>query len=552
MENISKNFVIGIGGTGMRCLESFTHMCAMGLFDGQEFNVLTLDTDYQNGNKARTERLIELYNSIKKTPEEESGHANMDTFFSAKLNLFKCVADYSGNKDQGSPGRNLKDISKLQDGKDSQVLADLFLSRRVQVFDLAHGYRAQTHLGSYLMYHAILDIAARLGEGKNVKEQDEDFGRFLDLLMRAGENAKVFVFGSVFGGTGASSIPVIPRALKDAIPLKIKNGALHDETKFGSTLLTEYFEFKPPTEEDRSTQEDAIIADASFFTLNSQAALSFYDSDPTVKKSYKKMYHIGWPMDAIDYSKDTNESKTITGGKNQKNDCHLVDLLSATAAWDFFNNSDDLSNTDFNMYFKSLKIANNNIDIHFNDVLGDGKNAQLFTKKFNSFYRFMHLVLSVANGATGSNDGVKAFLSVMKAGKIDKYDSITDDFTKKLNQFLREFGYSLDSQNGFKKGWIYQIKNSFNGKFVLDNSSFVMNPKSLGGRFNFGKLYPDDHELNWKDGSVFGEKKGSDWSNDVVEEIKKVSPSPETQILNNTEETFIAHIYTALTSIKNN
>ena len=23
-----KNFIIGVGGTGMRCLETFTHMCA--------------------------------------------------------------------------------------------------------------------------------------------------------------------------------------------------------------------------------------------------------------------------------------------------------------------------------------------------------------------------------------------------------------------------------------------------------------------------------------------------------------------------------------------
>ena len=110
-ENISKNFVIGIGGTGMRCLESFTHMCAMGLFDQKEFNVLTLDTDYLNGNKQRTESLIELYNQIKKTDQEASGFANNDTFFSAKINLFKCVADYSGG--DGSPGSDFETIAKL-------------------------------------------------------------------------------------------------------------------------------------------------------------------------------------------------------------------------------------------------------------------------------------------------------------------------------------------------------------------------------------------------------------------------------------------------------
>jgi len=50
MTDEKKCFIIGIGGTGMRCLETFTHMCAMGLYDGMEFNVLTLDTDFTNGN----------------------------------------------------------------------------------------------------------------------------------------------------------------------------------------------------------------------------------------------------------------------------------------------------------------------------------------------------------------------------------------------------------------------------------------------------------------------------------------------------------------------
>ena len=36
----NKYFVIGIGGTGMRCLEAFTHMCAMGFYDNKEINNL--------------------------------------------------------------------------------------------------------------------------------------------------------------------------------------------------------------------------------------------------------------------------------------------------------------------------------------------------------------------------------------------------------------------------------------------------------------------------------------------------------------------------------
>ena len=53
-----KLFLIAIGGTGMRCLESFVHLCAAGLFDNHTIEILTLDTDQNNGNKDRVENLI--------------------------------------------------------------------------------------------------------------------------------------------------------------------------------------------------------------------------------------------------------------------------------------------------------------------------------------------------------------------------------------------------------------------------------------------------------------------------------------------------------------
>ena len=41
-----------------------------------------------------------------------------------------------------------------------------------------------------------------------------DLEKFCDKLVAAGTSARVFILGSIFGGTGASSIPVIPKALK--------------------------------------------------------------------------------------------------------------------------------------------------------------------------------------------------------------------------------------------------------------------------------------------------------------------------------------------------
>ncbi len=124
---MEKLFVIAIGGTGMRCLESFTHLCAIGMFDNQEIELLTLDTDQTNGNKGRVEELIRLYNRIKTSGTSEGGTPNANTFFSAKLNLYRFYTNYAG------VGReNYKNIAKLSTGtteqqKANKLISDLFL-----------------------------------------------------------------------------------------------------------------------------------------------------------------------------------------------------------------------------------------------------------------------------------------------------------------------------------------------------------------------------------------------------------------------------------------
>ena len=98
---MDKLFVIAIGGTGMRCLESFTHLCAIGMFDNQEIEILTLDTDQTNGNKAKAEDLVRLYNRVKTYGESEGGTPNANTFFSAKLTIL-----WLKNKINARPSRH--------------------------------------------------------------------------------------------------------------------------------------------------------------------------------------------------------------------------------------------------------------------------------------------------------------------------------------------------------------------------------------------------------------------------------------------------------------
>ena len=65
-------FVLGIGGTGMRCIESLIHLCAMGMFDDTDIHLLALDTDKNNGNFGRLKELKEAYVNAKGLKAESS------------------------------------------------------------------------------------------------------------------------------------------------------------------------------------------------------------------------------------------------------------------------------------------------------------------------------------------------------------------------------------------------------------------------------------------------------------------------------------------------
>ena len=147
--------IIAIGGTGMRCAESFVHLCAMGMFDNTEVNLLALDTDYENGNFKRLKKLVDNYNRI--TADREGVAEN--TLFSAKINYFTFSPTYTSGMCYDDVARysEAQSTSHDDDGVKWQEsdLVDLFLTPEMRDMDLQHGYRAQTQMGSMLMYHAI-------------------------------------------------------------------------------------------------------------------------------------------------------------------------------------------------------------------------------------------------------------------------------------------------------------------------------------------------------------------------------------------------------------
>ena len=532
-----KLFLIAIGGTGMRCLEAFVHLCAAGMFDDQEIEILTLDTDQSNGNKSRVEGLVELYNKVKTNDSSNfGGRPNANTFFSAKLNLYKFFTDYS------TPSRKsykvLSQVSNISNAckQDNEELADLLLDpETVQNFELDHGYRAQTHLGSMLMYHGIIEAAinAKRG-GKDVKEHEKALQKFVQLIQKNSGNARVFVFGSVFGGTGASSIPVVPIALRDSVSILSDGTSSLDlsKVKFGSTLLTDYFMFAAPTSAQKSA--DKVIADSNNFALNSQAAMQFYLGDPTVRNFYKRLYHIGWPASAKLDVTGMNSGKTITGGREQENPAHVVELMCASAAYDFF--TEPIVEKQATYLYRNVETDDNGqLRLTGTSFINDGAK---FENKLGAFFSYAHLVLSKHQGALGL-PGNEGLLERFADQKIHDYDSITNEQAKELDDYLKMFAYNVVNGN-LTKGWMYQVKETVPGMFIFNNDAFRTGVNEIAG-IDPGDIFTDDRH-NWDKPLL-----SSRYDKFIKGLIDANCFPAEDQHVETVKEQYLAHIYNAIT-----
>lgn len=452
-------FVMGIGGTGMRCIESLIHLCAMGMFDDTEIHLLALDTDKNNGNFSRLKEVKEAYVNVKNL-DKANRTSLKDTFFSADIKYY----EFSPNYEKKS---TFNDVFNYNDTKynnpEKTDLVDLVLTDKVENFNLRHGYRAQTHLGSMMMYHSIIEAAR--------SRMDNELKQFLQVLIQAcngGNDPKVFILGSVFGGTGASSIPIIPQAISEAASI-MSNGAANilGRAYFASTLLTAYFSFKAPSGEELKDQK--VIATSDKFALNSQVAMMFYDDDTTVKNTYQRFYMMG--TDGQDWNPMVRENdkitKTITGGSDQKNDSHYIELLAACAALDFYHcdiahlkENKSASKTDY-----VYRAVDGSGKFEFKDFVGNKDNYDKdFAKKFGMLIAFSFLC----------NDPDIDFIESVRCNKqkeITGFDGIDVNQVDYLKKYFRLFNVRKVNDE-FAEGWIRQIHRSTGG-----GDNFLFNPK---------------------------------------------------------------------------
>ncbi len=293
-------FVFAIGGTGERVLRSLTMVLASGAptFDNYEVYPVIIDYDEKNADKKRTVDLLQNYAAIHDAAFARHTTGNngsqSDQFFAARLRNLNGLTNYV------FPFHPAKDHEKFREhiGFDNlagdtldtkQLLISLYdMSTRADSelnLDMGEGFRGNPNIGS-VVFHKI----------RNTNE----FSAF-QSLFQPGNGDKVIVIGSLFGGTGASGIPEIVKAINTKAP----------QAKIATLLVLPYF--SPMEKRGGAIQSNR-------FNSKTKAAISYYE-DSGLMNLIDKVYFLGDPYPTvIPYSE---------GGQSQLNNANIVELIGA-------------------------------------------------------------------------------------------------------------------------------------------------------------------------------------------------------------------------------
>src|SRR5205823_7153892 len=181
---------------------------------------------------------------------------------------------------------------------------DLFYEPADLEMVLDVGYRGRTNVGAVALKQDLEGTTVVSGSGL------KEFLENLNLDLQEGET-RVFVMGSVFGGTGAAGLPTMPKLIA-GLEEKVMARDNRSRIRYGCAMMAPYFSF--PTGSANSTGPGTNSAGHAIAT---QAALLHYSQVPP---GYQHVFFIGAPA-----RPQTNDNN-IVGGGDQVNDPHYAEI----------------------------------------------------------------------------------------------------------------------------------------------------------------------------------------------------------------------------------
>lgn len=340
---MAKLYVFGIGGTGSRVIKALTMLLATGVeINDYEVVPIIIDPDESNGDVTRTVEILKNYQYIRNSLRFTD--ADKNKFFKTRItdvipNFKLILSDVKNVRFKEYIEYNALDQS-------NKALINLLFSKDNLDSDMQVGFKGNPNIGSVVL---------------NQFKQSKDF---TDFASSFGQEDRIFIISSIFGGTGASGFPLLLKNIRNT-DHNIPTWKYLQDAPVGAITMLPYFGVAP--------DEESKI-DKSTFISKTKAALSYYEENVSGNNSLNVLYYLG-----DDITKDYANHE---GSVSQKNDAHFLEIAAALSVVDFAKTGNqELVNIDGKAQspiYREFGIKDNVKSIIFDNL---GSTTQLILKK---------------------------------------------------------------------------------------------------------------------------------------------------------------------------
>lgn len=395
-------YLIAAGGTGAKCVNAFVNLCAAGLMPDQDpVQLYFVDADQHNGNRGTTIEGIERYQKAFTGFKELGADLGHDCpLFKTPIMYKKGDPQHNWNPIQ-NPGfklSNILDINSLQSKGHKDLYRALFAKHKREDVSFQNGFLGWPSVGSAIISSAFSDM------------------EHLTDAIAKDPNAKVLLMGSIFGGTGAASIPTLAKLLQKSFRSQ-NNPNNREHRSLGMVLMLPYFMFDNGDVESNKYHENPNI-DPLNFALKTKYALKYYYNHK-MHEICDKIYLLGDShLNKVSYEKQI-------GGQTQKNKPHYMELYAAFAAINFFGQKHN-DDSDSNQVY--METCRRSVDsVNWGDLpYEEGRNDVIYEKMHkatSSAYAFNAMFMPIFRSLLKNTSGVAQqhpwFLHLLKEKNVD-------------------------------------------------------------------------------------------------------------------------------------
>lgn len=308
---MAKLFIFAIGGSGSRVVKALTMLLAAGVELPHTDTIvpIIIDPDSANGDLTRTEEILQLYKKI-----HQQGYTDQTTFFKTKISSLDELGEGGFVSDnfkfdiEGIKEHLFKEfIGYSEMDKNNQAMTSMLFSRSNLDADMDVGFKGNPNIGSVVL---------------NKFSTSDFFRKFAEAF---GQDDRVFIISSIFGGTGASGFPLILKNIRNAAP-PLANHVSLNNARIGAVTLLPYYNIN-----GLGTKTEI---DSNVFITKTKAALSYYAKNISGSSSLNALYYIG------DKLFTDHRINGADGAAEQKNKAHFIEMAAALSIASFMETGD--------------------------------------------------------------------------------------------------------------------------------------------------------------------------------------------------------------------